>query len=568
MSMKQPSNHSVLTTLTTITQNLQDILKSTPFDEYLTIHWVSTPIKLTGPRFGANDRLDKNNFLVLELSQELLSNHRNLLEPVIWRESYLLYLPRSIREVPEASDLGLFCYYKYGIKSSKRRQKFLQIWETTSPSKDYIFYRYHPSAGFKFFDDTVDGTFLKMVLQWLAPFQQASIPISSKVYTANLERWMFNYHRILKSVELKVLRGLEKCPNCTQNELAEHLNLRQPTISRIIRNLAQKHLMRLIVFQNFPVFGLHPIAVKFPITQIKTQNKLRKLLARIRYTLGIQEFDDCLLGFFVIPSRRFQRFTSWIKQLNAAWNLPTPKILFLVERTTSRNFGLYDPKNNGWPLDYNSILDNISRVIQEDWTQQLPQLRSFKLSRLQVPAIKLAPEDFIYMQRATDAYLLTCGPRFSEAQEALLAGFSESEHMAYRRRVDFLQNNKVISSPLGVGIWNIGLDAVVNVFIQSSIKESRRILTAFQLLPHVGGNILDDGCVSATLLVPKTFAVAIKVSLKTLLTDFTDQISIVTKPGWEAHGWRVQYPVNSANYDFEKGDWVWIKDTLPIIQSL
>ena len=570
-NQEEPSNivkKDAFAKFITIAHTIQGILKSKPSDEYFTINWVPAPLELTTPRFGATEYLHDDITLILELSQEFLLKHNTLLEPVLWREAYLLYLPRSIRLVPEAADLGLYCYYKFGIKNRRHRQRFRQLWDTVSPAKDHIFYRYYPSVGFEFFDKTVDGTLLKRAIEWLSPFQKLSTPIPSENYTANLERWMFNHHRKLKPIEQRVLQGLNNCPTCTQNELAKQLGIRQPTVSRIIRTLSEKHLLRLITFPNYPVLGLHPIIVAFSTPTITLLHKLRRILVKVRYTEMIQEFNDGLLVLFVIPSRRVQRFRQWVKQLVSVSDLLTPTFHLLIERTSSRNFGLYEPKNKGWPKNYDSILASLSRLVNEDWTEQLPPLRSFKLSRVPVPAIKLQPEDFVYMQRATDAILLTRGPRFSEMQEARLAGYSESEHMAYRRRVDFLRTKNVMSPPLGVGIFNIGLDAVVNLFLQSTHEETRKILTALQLLPYVAGNILDSGALSASILVPKAFAVSIEASLRELLANSVNTVNTAINPAWDAFGWLARFSLISRNYDYDKGSWIWTKNTLPLIHPM
>jgi hypothetical protein len=549
-----------------ITNRLTQLFPESLRNECNNIEWTKIRLELTTPRYGATESVGPKNSVILHFSDELLTKRKELLYSVLWREAFLLYLPDAVRLVPEAADLGLFCYYKYGLRQTKQRQRFLQIWETVSPIKEYIFYRYHPSVGFRFFDRTVDGNFLRLALNWLSPFNQIPSSLTSDMYTANLEQWMFNYHRILKPVELKVLQGLNICPTCNQKELATKLDLRQPTISRVIKTLAEKHLLRLIVFHNPTVLGLQPIAVTFPISKISTFEKLKRFLFQIRYLSTIREFEGQLLIVFLIPSRRVNRFRQWLKQLVAVWELSTPTTNFVIERSVTHNLRLYDPGNQGWPKDYSSIIENLARILNEDWTQQLPQIRSFQLSGPNVKTVELEPEDFTFIERATDVFLLTAGPRFSEAQEARIAGYNYSEHMAYRRRVDFLQKHQLISKPLGIGIFHIGLDASINLLLRSTVEESRKILTAFQIFPYVGGLILDDGSLGLTLLIPQAFAVDVEKSLRNLLTNFANQIHTAIQPAWQSFGQLFSLPINSMNYNFHKGSWVWTKDTLPQIK--
>lgn len=563
------ANAALVTKFNQIRKKAEKILEpQKPWTEIKNIQWSNIPLTLDKPRFGVIEAPDIKNGLTLLVSDGLKNVETYQLEWVLWREAVLGYLCPRVRMVKESADIGHFASLRYGIINRKHRHRLQQIWESVSPSKDYGFYRYNPSIGFAFFDNVVDGTFLKRVIPWLNTFTDVAAPMTSATFTSALERWMFDYHRLLKPIELKVLQGLNNSLHLSQKELAERLGLRQSSLSRIMKILSEKHLLRFINIVNLPAIGLHPIAVTFEVPTLQSYFALRKLIGNIRYTETIQEFNTIIRAGFTIPSRRLRRFRQWVQQLAGAWNLSLEKPQLTVERFQSRNFSLYDPKKGGWPLDYESILDNVHRLIKEEWTQHLPLLRSHKVSISPTsPVIKLQPEDFIYMQRATDAYILTRYVRSFEAHEARLAGFRESEHMAYRRRVEFLEEKDVLSSPIGIGLIHIGLDAIVNVLIEGTEEVTRRTLTAFQLFPHVASIQFDDGNGSAVLLVPKAAAVAIETSLRDILLDCGIQAMTAVKPAWEAYGWMIRAPVNSNNYNFEKGSWLWTKDTLPINQS-
>ncbi|MDO8056051.1 MAG: winged helix-turn-helix domain-containing protein, partial [Candidatus Hermodarchaeota archaeon] len=497
----------------------------------------------------------------LDLSEDLLVKHNDFLEPVLWREAYLLHLPNSIRAVNRAADLGLYFYYRYGLKTRKQRQQFLRIWEATSPPIQYAFYRYFPTGGFAYFDNIVDGRFLHIVKQWFNPFTQLHTPLTEDAYTANLERWMVNFHRVLKPVELKIVQALYDDPSTSQIELADRLDLKQPTVSRVIKVLAEKHFLRFYLVENFPVIGLQPLAVLFNVSNTHTRNQIKILCNRIRYTLGVHDFQNLMIVYFVIPFRRVERFRQWVKQITASLNLTTSKILQLQERSVSRNYRLYQPTRTGWPVDYNPILGNIKRLLFEDWTEQLPPLRSFEfLANQPIRVIKLKSEDFVYIMRASDAFLVTSRAKFYEAEEARRAG---SGDLSYRRRVAYLERNKIMSPPLSVGLLHLGLDAHISVYVKCSINEARKVLRSFQLLPHVSGNILEDGSVAITLLLPNEAAVSVETTLQRILSDYGRDVNTGIKPAWEAYGWMIRPPVISENYDFEKGAWIWVKDTLP-----
>lgn len=551
-----------------IVQTISNRLAAKPLDQYNAIHWEPSPIVLKGPRFGASSYTTTDNQSILELSEELLTNRNEFLEPVLWREAFLLHLPRIIRKVPESSDLGLYCYYRYGLRTSKQRQQFQQLWESVSPPQGYKSYYYYPTAGFSIFDKSVNGKFLQMVLEWFEPFKESSIQISSQMFTANLERWIFNHHIILQPIELKILRSLNDCLHCTQKQLAKDTDLRQPTVSRVIKSLATKHLLRFFVYENYPVLGLQPITVLFSSNNQTVINSLKSLTVKIRYTQSIQEFSDGILISFVIPKERTSRLRQWIRQISASYDLSPPKIIITTERINSMNFDLYYTEKGGWPEEYEQNLDNIFRIIKEEWASHIPQLNTFKFSSSRsTKSIELQPQDFIYMQRATDAFLVTSQARFYESYEARKAGYQETEHMTYRRRVEFLNQQNIMSQPMGLGIMHIGLNEAVNVFTETPYDKTKEIISAFQLLPSFGGRIYDNGSGSIMILLPSGTAVQTQISLREFFGELGYPIKTAIKPAWKSFGWVTGNPIIPNNYDFDKGKWIWTKDTLPTQSS-
>ncbi|MFW9830205.1 MAG: hypothetical protein ACFFD8_00265 [Candidatus Thorarchaeota archaeon] len=548
-----------------ISNTITSILASSPLDHYETIKFVPTMLELSGPRFGAAEYRNTNNQLVLNLSQDLLTEYQKYLKPILWREAYLLHLPNCIRHVSQAADLGLYCYYLYGLKTKQQRRGFLQLWEAVSPPIEYPTYRYYPTAGFPFFDKVVDGSFLRKATQWFKPFVDLSSTMTTDAYTANMERWMVNYQRILRPIELKVLRGLNDCLTCSQIELADKLKLRQPTISQVIKRLAEKHLLRYIIFENYPILGLQPITAKFTVHNMNTISSLEQLIAKIRYALSIQEFDNLLLAAFIIPTERMTRFQQWMKQVASSLNLPVPELHFISERLHAQNFDLYNPKKGGWVKEYESINENFSRLIDEKWATHLPSVKFYKRTspNLEKP-IQLQHQDFIYMQRAFDTYLSTSQVKFYESHELRQAGYKESEHMAYRRRVKYLEKHKVISPPLGIGLIHMGLNASIYLYLESQIEETRRIITACQVFPHVAARIFDDGSGTATIRIPSSSAISVKTAISEYFTAKNVPVRISVHPSWKAFGWTGPNTVNPINYDFNKGKWKWTKDTLPL----
>jgi hypothetical protein len=550
-----------------IVDQIQEILDAKPVVEVDRIEWIDRPIQLEGPRFAGNEYLDSEGNQVLQLANQLLSSQHQFLEVVLWREAFLTFLPQRIRLVPEAADLGIYCYSKYGIKHKTKRTRLQQLWESVSHEKDFGSYRYFPTAGFAFFDNVAEGQFLQLVVPWLASFSSTLKTMESKEFTAYLERWMFNFHRPITSTELKILIEISKEPTISQTELANLTKLRQPTVSRLLQNLAEKHLLRVVNFVDFPITGLNPLAISFFIPNLSHHYSLINTLQKIRYSQAIHDYDELVQAHFVIPTLRLRRFREWIKQLSTAWDIPQPKIRMLTERMRANNFGLYDTQKGSWPTNFESILDNVGRLIKEEWTEHLPPINYFQYSQFPTKrVVKLQPEDFVYLQRATDIFLLTERISSSEAQEARIAGYGETQHMSYRRRIDILEKEGILSPAMGIGLFNIGLNTAIRILIEGSYEQTKRILTSFQLLPYITGRVYSDGAAEAVLLVPDEPAIVIANIINEILEEVNLKAVLSIRPAWQAYGW-TGFQDLSDNYNFEKQNWIWTKDTLPIVKS-
>ncbi len=562
-------DYDIASKFSEIESQVSTILKLSPLEpRFKNVRWCDIPFNLDNRRFGVSEVLNPDNTSELLVAKELLHSANHLIDWVLWREAILQHLCYRVRSVPEIADLGLYGGLKYGVKRHRVRQKLQLIWETVSIPQEYESYQYNPTAGFHFFDKIVDGTFLQKVIPWLnACFCGVSFPLTTQAFTTALERWMFDYHRVLDSTQIRILIALAEQPVISQEELAKRVRLTQPSVSKALRKMADRHLLRLVGYVNLPLIGLQRVAVAFHSTDSRVLWVLRRALAKIRYTLLIWEFSDAIFCTFAIPFRRIGRFREWVTGLAAAWNLPYPEIRTVIQHVQHRNFTLYKPEEGGWPQDYEPILENVFRLVREEISSLLPPIQTVQYSTLTPPTrVKLQPADFVYMRRATSSFFLTDRVASTEAQEARLAGYREGEHGPYRRRVRVLEKLGLLSPPLGVGLIIIGLNAVISLLVKASHEESAQLLTSLQLMPHIAGAIYNDGCATAALLVPKEASVAIVTSLQEQLHECGINALTMVKPAWETYGWTFQPPVSLRNYDFDRGAWVWAKDTLPVIK--
>ena len=182
----------------------------------------------------------------------------------------------------------------------------------------------------------------------------------------------------------------------------------------------------------------------------------------------------------------------------------------------------------------------------------IPPINYFQYSQFPTKrVVKLQPEDFVYLQRATDIFLLTERISSSEAQEARIAGYGETQHMSYRRRIDILEKEGILSPAMGIGLFNIGLNTAIRILIEGSYEQTKRILTSFQLLPHITGRVYNDGAAEAVLLVPDEPAIVIANIISEILEEVNLKSVISIRPAWQAYGW-TGFQDLSDNYNFEK----------------
>ena len=536
---------------------------------YTSIRWSEIKLAIDNPRFGVEEIVNSANSRALLVAQALRNAPRYLLDWVLCREAVLEVLCTAVRSVPEAADLGLYAGIKLRSSDSHQRERLYRIWETVSPTRHFESLLYSPTSAFPAFDKATEGTFLHRAISWLnSTFSGLPGSLGSFAFTSALERWMLEFNRFLNLRQLRVLVALSDQPDISQNKLADRVGMSQASTSRILKQLADSHLVRLYGEVDLPLIGLSRVGVTFLVPRSPTLDALRKLLEKIRYAISSLDFEGVLHCSFAIPYRRLGRFGEWIKDVAGAFDLPIPRLRMVQELACHRNFSIYDPEHGGWPSEYVPILDNISRLVRGEWSQLLPPLRRFRYSAPPVSSpVKLQPEDFVYLQRAVGTFFLTDRVASTEAREARLAGFPESEHMTYRRRLQHLQRMKLLFPALGVAVFHIGLDAIMTLLLNGPHDESIRVLSALQLLPHIDAAIYDDGSATAALLVPKAAAVGIKASLQDLLADRGILASAVVEPAWPVFARSLGSTVDPCNYDFEHGDWLWTKDTLPEPQS-
>ena len=529
------------------------------------IRWANIPLTYDGPRFGVVELPLKGLTARLLLVAEGLRRAPSyLLDWVLWREAILEHLCRPIRLVPEAADLGLYGGLKYGIKNPNHRRHLQQLWETLSPPQYHDYYRYEPAVGFAIFDNVVDGKLLQKVIPWLNTLcGDRSLVLSSNAFTAALERWMMETHRVLNEVEVSILSALSSSPSLSQTQLAKQLKISRASINQSLRTLASTHLLRLISYVDLPLIGLKHIVVILRLhPQPQLVQRLKRLFMRFRYTHAIRSFpDSVLLVELLLPSQHVNHFYAWLHQLCYDLNLPPPSLHVVTGIALSRSFNLYTP-DMGWPTDFSPILVLVQRAIKGEMTD-LPPLRISKYSYTSPLArspLSLHPWDFNYLRRSTDASLITNGFSSHLAREARQLGLSKSMYMRYRRRIYMLEQIR-LCTPIGLGLLHVGLDAVIYILLSASREMMERILRACNLLPYVYGVLYRGGGV-IILLVPNHAAIEVYSSLRTVFAECGVNAIVTARPAWQAFV-MLRSPIDDNNYDFRKSEWIWTPGISP-----
>jgi len=543
-------------------------------DRIVSVKWVESSFKYDTPRFGVTEYPRSGTARggwILTLASLLQNEPPHILEWVLWREAILSLLLPRIRQINEASDLGLFGGIKFGIRDPRLREHLREIWKVISPPQYHTYYQYNPVLGFPMFDSVVDGEFLQRVIPWLNTLRTIyQAPFASTTFTAALERWMLETHLLLNDNEVNILLTLASKPFLTQNQIAEHLSMSPATVSYTLNNLAQRHLLRLFNFINIPLIGLSRYTVILQVLQEETRQQLQNLFSQIHYTHSIRRVSDIvLLSTFLIPNPHIDKFQNWIEQLSNKKNLPKPEIHLVTDLILSRNFQYYTPEV-GWPNDFSYLLDKIRHIVLDSLipSEQLLHICKYDYCKAQSEPrfpLRLMPEDFTFFLRSTEVVSITNRIASRSSKELRKAGFPFSTHMRYRRRIQLLEELE-ISVSRGFGLFHIGLDTIIDIILRESRASTERLLMAFQLLPYVDAIIFDDGSSEIVLQVPNPVSVDVYSTLRAILADCNFDALISVKPSWQTFV-GLPSPIMSKNYDFNIGEWVFTEGTLPEMEK-
>ncbi|MFX0077820.1 MAG: MarR family transcriptional regulator [Candidatus Hermodarchaeota archaeon] len=526
-------------------------------------------MKFTDPRFGANEvrsiKGSRSGWTVT-LSEDLKIASSHVFSWVLWREAFLSFLIPNIRQIPEAADLGLYAGIKYGKYSSEEKKLLSELWGHVSPTQYYLYYNYDAPFGFPIFDQVSNDLFLHRVLFWLNSLRSSSYqPLSSSTYTAVLDRWMQETHNPLTKTELRILNTLSTTDQFSQRQLANILNLSNSAISQTLNRLAQRQLLRIFSFINFPLVGLIPLEVKLQVSGRKQKRKIITLLSKIPYIDFIIDTQQFLLSRFIIPYERVDEFKNWIFELTIKENLAPIEVHQVTHQSFTWNFRTYIP-DKGWPTDFTAQLNQFQSSILENQGSSLPPQKSIRysydlLKGNQNFPIRLRKEDFIYFKRTSEIYRATEGVAPRTSHEIRKAGFQETTHMRYRRRVQELEKQQ-ISITKSFWLQHINLNTAINLLIFEPRETTELFMRALQLFPFIIGRIVENGNGYVHIYVPNQSAVDTLSTMRETIMGMGLNAHISINPAWQTLS-DFEPPLNSSNYDFENGGWKWGPHTLP-----
>jgi hypothetical protein len=540
-------------------------------DRILQLAWGAIPLQYNQPRFGAleTQRADHTRGgWAITLSQNLQTEAPPILDWVLWREALLNFLLPHLRHIPEVADLGLYAGLQYGNYNKDDQETLTTLWKQVSPPQHHQHYIYDSPFGFPLFDQVVTGTFLHLVIPWLNTLRPPTTGTHlATTYTASLERWMLETHIPLTLPELRILSALSQLTETLhQSRLANQLNMSISGLSQHLTNLAQRHLLRLNHFINLPLIGLTPLEIFIHAPKSQPRQRIIKILSQIRYTWFINRIQQNSLHWRIfIPTRKKEEFQLWLTKLTKKYELPPIEPLRTADIVQSWNLDIYNP-NKGWVNDFTFQLHQVQSILKGDYETACPPISTSSMSYALLETEKnypvtLRPEDFTYFLRAANIHQITDRITAQASKELRLAGIAESAHMVYRRRVRELEK-KDVSYIKGMFLMHIGLNTVLQIYINEPKTIVEEVNKALSILPSINGLIFENRCGLLFCNIPNWSAVEIFAFIRKLFSDHEINAIIEAKPSWQSLSGFV-YPVDSRNYDFEKREWKWEQTTLP-----
>ncbi|RKY63613.1 MAG: hypothetical protein DRQ02_12435, partial [Candidatus Latescibacterota bacterium] len=298
-------------------------------------------------RFGVFDFGD-----VLEISNRFVD--LGLLDAVLAREVFVKIIPKCIRPIPIANDLGI----EFGRMKLKNDSKWLEIWKKVSPPTYYPGdILYDPAKQMPTLSVVSEKEFLWELIRVFQIVDRYGLVLTNDDYVTIFNEFRLSYTPKLSAGDLRVINLLLQ-GILDRKEISKRIGMSIPHLSTIIKRLKEKEVIYYEDMVNFYKLGFHAYFLLFN-GQVDVGKQIYNVIEKNIFKYTTHFFLDnvyAYLAVFLAPEslmffNQLIALKKYISKKDVAANnkIRVFKRLFYQY---NYNFQYYDLKRREWNIEW------------------------------------------------------------------------------------------------------------------------------------------------------------------------------------------------------------------------
>ena len=234
--------------------------------------------------YGAKARksLNKVNITLYPFEEE------HMIQGILAREAFNLFLPVNIKNLNPAKDLG-WEFARLSLKP-KNREKWVNLWKECSKELQVDSIKYDAPFDFPLYSEVTKGDFLKDILQNFRATQSISAQLTVKEYVKTFIEYYQDYTYKFDSMELRILNYLKDNPTATAREIAKVFGM---PYSKVYRKLFRLKRLQILTQRKKISYSKIGLIIAFVwANKIKEKDPPYRNLLKCRSLFSIFNYFD------------------------------------------------------------------------------------------------------------------------------------------------------------------------------------------------------------------------------------------------------------------------------------
>jgi len=451
-----------------------------------------------------------------------MPNYNDLLQPIITKVCLQSSLKTELLCEQCIDDLS-FELARQSIKDVALRSEWESIWSKHSPpSRISKIDVYHPSVAYRWLYSVAGengiNTFIRELTQRVRNQQQLSFEEYMQYFSARIRRFEIT----LDATELRLVKVLVESPNLQANEAAKAIGISQEWISKKIRHLQKRMVLRRFYRAPFSKIDIRMLHVL--VGRGKGEADPFRYFKSCPFLYSYRKVVSgpwIALATLCIPENELS-----FQYLNQGLDT-IAKSGFIIETHLinssgfSHCFDYYSARSGGWDIPWELLTVHLQRIHSDDLAKSMP--------KIDVPESK------------TDKHLTELDMRIIDCVRMEMTSVSKiRSHLKIGQHRAAERLRELRDAGLLVKTWeahNIGLNE--HVFVHSQQKKVSRSLAAWSLrLPRAIASFSKEGELMLIVDLPRGGSYGLATALEGVgPTCSTGILSSETHGNWGFPSW-------------------------------